>query len=360
MRNRLIAFALLFTGISVAQYQSALPGYEYKFPHDYFNHPDYQMEWWYYTGNLRATDGHRFGFELTFFRQAVARDQKNDSPWSVHDLYFAHLALSDLDGQKFYHQERINRAGPGIAGVSQADGMVWNGNWQSRWQNGAQHLQAIGEDFTLDLNLVSSKPPVIHGENGVSQKSEGRGHASHYFSLTRLLTKGEIDLHGEKFTGDGTSWMDHEFFTESLGNDEVGWDWISLQFNDNTELMLYRLRRKDGSADPYSSGTYVDAQGHSTHLALQDFTMRPTGSTWHSSESGATYPISWHVTVPSLGIDVQLATPLASQELATGNKRSPSYWEGAITIAGKRGTALLNGVGYLEMTGYAGRLIMDH
>src|SRR5271168_2198461 len=193
MRNSLacLAAALLLwppaaqmAQLSGAQYRRALPGYRYEFPRDHFNHPDYQTEWWYYTGNLRAKDGHRFGFELTFFRQAVARD-RNPSTWRIDDLYMAHLALSDVNGGRFYSAERINRAGPGIAGVNAATGMIWNGNWQAQIGGSSHSLRGIGDEFALELNLQAMKPPAIHGRDGVSQKSEGEGHASHYISFTR-------------------------------------------------------------------------------------------------------------------------------------------------------------------------------
>jgi predicted secreted hydrolase len=187
---------LLFAMASSAQtpYQTAVPGYRYQFPRDYFNHPDYQTEWWYYTGNVSSENGHQFGFELTFFRQAIDRDATKDKTWDVHDVYLAHLALSDLDGGKFYHTERLNRSGPGMAGVSEAEQRVWNGNWQGKWHGEDQELQAMDADFALRLSLHPEKPPVIQGEDGVSQKAEGAGHASHYFSLTRIATKGEIPL----------------------------------------------------------------------------------------------------------------------------------------------------------------------
>jgi predicted secreted hydrolase len=336
-----------------AQYQQAEPGYRYEFPRDHFDHPDYKTEWWYYTGNLKSQDGHRFGFELTFFRQAVSRDAQPNNAWNTRDLYLAHLALSDLDGGRFYHTERLNRAGPGIAGASLQQQKVWNGNWRAQWDGNTQHLQAIAEEFALDFTLRSEKPPVIHGRNGISQKGTGEGNASHYISLTRLATSGNLTLSGKTYTAAGVAWMDHEFFSSGLAPDEVGWDWLSLQLDDNTELMLYRLRHKDGGADPYSSGTYVDAAGKSTFLKVRDFTMTSTGETYASSQTKAAYPIGWRVTVPSLGLDLQLATPLPSQELAIAGDASRTYWEGAITINGTRQGKSVGGVGYLEMTGYA-------
>lgn len=360
MRSRAIAILLLLVSAvcASAQYQQAMPGYAYEFPRDHFDHPEYRTEWWYYTGNLKAAAGHRFGFELTFFRQGVNRQAAATSDWNVRDIYLAHLALSDLDGGRFYHTERLNRAGPGLAGASLQQQKVWNGNWQVQWANGQQNLQAIADDFALRLTMTSAKRPVIHGKNGASQKGTGAGNASHYISFTRLLTKGTVELNGKTYTVEGTSWMDHEFFSSGLDKDEVGWDWLSLQLADNSELMLYRLRRKDGSVDPFSSGTYVDAGGKSTFLGLRDFTMTPTGETYASPVTKAVYPIAWRVNIPSLNLDLQLKTPLASQELTSNSSAGPSYWEGAITINGTRAGAPVSGVGYLEMTGYAAALTM--
>jgi predicted secreted hydrolase len=354
MKSKLaaLAAALLFLNPLAAQYRTAVPGYRFEFPRDYFDHPDFQTEWWYYTGNLKSTNGHRYGFELTFFRQAVSRDPEQTSTWDVKDIYLTHLALSDLDGQRFYHTERMNRAGPGIAGVSASSARIWNGNWQVQWDGADQKLQAINTQFQLHLVLHPEKPPVVHGENGVSQKSEGPGHASYYISLTRLAAMGKLELDGETLEVSGLAWMDHEFFTHQLEADQVGWDWLSMQLEDKTELMLFRIWRKDGSVDPFSAGTFVDAQGKSTHLRADDFILRPLAENWTSPATHATYPIAWKITIPNLEIDLEAHTSLAAQELTGKTSLAPTYWEGAITLAGHRGGVPLAGVGYLEMTGY--------
>lgn len=354
MRNKWVASGLLLIlAVSAVsgQYRLALPGYHYQFPRDHFNHPEFQTEWWYYTGNLRASDGQRFGFELTFFRQGVDREKGNVGPWSVQDLYFAHLALSDLDTHQFLHAERTNRAGPGLAGASLAEGAIWNGNWRSTWRGEEQTLEAITEQFQFHLELRSEKPPVLHGENGVSQKAAGTGRASHYISLTRLSTAGQLTLNGRAFAVAGSSWMDHEFFTHQLDSEQVGWDWMSVQLEDQTELMLFVIRRKDQSFDPYSSGTYVAENGQSTHLTEKEFTLRPEGETWRSTQTSAVYPVRWKITVPRLGVQLEATTPIKSQEFAS-LALLPAYWEGAISLDGEKKGTPVHGVGYLEMTGY--------
>jgi predicted secreted hydrolase len=354
MRSKLlVALVAVVVWVPLAgQYQKALPGYQYQFPRDHFNHPDYQTEWWYYTGNLRSSDGRKFGFELTFFRQGVSRGTAQSSKWDVQDIYLAHLALSDLDRGRFYHFERVNRAGPGLAGVSEESAKVWNGNWQVQWKGGQQQLQAVAQGFTLSLLMTSQKPPVIHGKTGISEKGGGAGQASHYISFTRLLTTGTIELKGKEYPVEGAAWMDHEFFTHQLDTSENGWDWVSLQLDDNTELMLYRFRHKDGSVDPFSAGTYVDADGKAMYLGVGDFSMQPGKETYSSPDTNAVYPVAWHIAVPSLKLDIQISTPLKSQELVSGIGTGLSYWEGAVTIDGMRAGKPARGVGYLEMTGY--------
>ena len=333
-------------------YRLALPNYRFEFPRDHFNHPDFRTEWWYYTGNIRTAQGRRFGFELTFFRQAVDRPSTPESVWDLNDVWMAHLALSDIEGGLFQHAERLNRAGPGVAGADLKQARVWNGNWQAQWARDTQTLEAVADRFSLQLSLKPDKPAVIHGQNGVSQKAEGAGKASHYISFTRLATSGMIVLDGKRFSVEGASWMDHEFFSHQLEASQSGWDWFSLQLEDGTEFMLFRLRRKDRSMDPYSAGTYIDSQGKATHLTASDFTLTP-GTTWTSEATGGRYPVEWTVEVPSLGLNAAVRTPLARQEITGGT----NYWEGAIDISATRLGRRVSGVGYLEMTGYAGPIV---
>src|ERR1700722_577337 len=333
-------------------YRLALPNYRFEFPRDHFNHPDFRTEWWYYTGNIRTAQGRRFGFELTFFRQAVHRPSTPESVWDLNDVWMAHLALSDIEGGQFLQAERLNRTGPGVAGADLKQARVWNGNWQAQWVGGTQTLKAVADRFSFQLSLKADKPPVIQGQNGVSQKAEGAGKASHYISFTRLATSGMIVLDVKRFSVEDASWMDHEFFSHQLEASQSGWDWFSLQLEDGTEFMLFRLRRKDGSMDPYSAGTYIDSQGKATHLAASDCTLTP-GNTWTSAATGGRYPVEWTIQVSSLGLKAAVRTPLARQEITGGT----NYWEGAIDISATRLGRRVSGVGYLEMTGYAGPIV---
>ena len=356
--NALTALFLAATITTAQQWQPATPGYHYQFPRDHFSHPDYQTEWWYYTGNLRDPDGHRFGFELTFFRQAnSAKNSSSVSPvWNDSQIYLAHLALSDIDGHDFYHTQRLNRAGPGLAGGSLKDGRYWNGNWQVRWLNltsGHQSLEAVCDRFHLQLDLTPEKPPVIHGRDGISQKGPLPGEASHYISLTRLRAKGDLHWKDKSYSLAGLAWADHEFFTEPADNTLIGWDWFAIQLNNNQELMLYRIRRKSEERSAFSSGTFIDAKGQSHFLSASDFSLTP-GEGWHSPDSGSSYPISWRISIPCLQLELSQRADLKNQELFNRNSITFPYWEGAVTYEGQMGGQRVSGVGYLEMTGYAG------
>lgn len=337
-----LAVSLQAAGVT---YRQALPGYRYEFPRDHFGHPEFRTEWWYYTGNMRATDGHRYGFELVFFRQGQRRGPSdNPSVWRVDDLYLAHLALTDIDGKRFEYHERLNRSGPGIAGVSSEQKRIWNGNWQSQWDadSNAQTLSAVAEDIRFTLRLTPNKPPVINGENGVSQKAEGLGKASYYVSFPLLAVTGTLNGVEVK----GTAWMDHEWFTHQLDPNQAGWDWFSVQLDDQTELMLFQLRHLDGTIDPYSAGTYIDRVGRPTHLRRNDFQLQPL-EFWTSPKTHTRYPIRWRLSIPSLNIALQCTAAIPDQELVSEDSTSPSYWEGAVTYTGSA-----SGMGYMELTGY--------
>ncbi len=346
----------LLLSMLLSIYLTALPGYNYQFPADHFNHPAFQTEWWYYTGNLHDSSGHRYGFELTFFRQALQLPQaavESTGPvWRPDQIYLAHLALTDIDAHTFYHTERLNRAGPGIAGVDINARKYWNGNWQVYWKNLAtseQQLQATCDRFTLTLDLASLKPPVIHGKDGVSQKGPTPGEASHYLSFTHLNAQGQLD--GVPISG--LAWMDHEFFTQQPNPTLAGWDWFAIQLDNNEELMLYRLRNKSGEISPYSSGTYIDAKGAAHHIEASDVNFTP-GRPWHK------YPVDWQITIPKLGLQLAERTTLDEQELSTPGSPSPAYWEGAVTYHGTIHQQPANGVGYLEMTGYGQPIRLGH
>jgi predicted secreted hydrolase len=362
----LVTVALLALVAPVAPAQSvwkqAEPGYKFSFPRDHASHPDKKIEWWYYTGNVRAADGRRFGYQVTFFRVGIDYTPANPSRWAIRDLYMTHLAVSDARGQRYRFAEKLSRGGPGLAGALTDRYYVWNEDWTAELirnqESGIrnQHkLRALSKDAGIDLVLDEGKPVVINGINGISQKGAQPGNASHYYSLTRMPTRGAITIDGERVEVTGESWMDHESGTSFLEPEQRGWDWLSIQLSDNRELMLYQLRRADGSRDPRSSGTVVDANGRPVHLANEDFTLTPGRATF-TSKNGAVYPIEWTVSVPSQRIELRVTTPLNDQELSLVGSTGVAYWEGMIDVAGQSGNQAVRGSGYLEMTGYHGSL----
>jgi len=353
----MIFLALFFLLAGTASgFERALPGRVFEFPRDHFSHPEFELEWWYYTGNLRASTGRRFGFELTFFRRAVERDRPVETPWEIDQYWLAHFAVSDIESGRFLKTERVNRSGPGLAGASHSQALIWNGNWRVRWLDlddptGAQELRAISDEAELALELRPAKQPVVNGVDGVSQKASGEGRASYYISFTRLETSGRIVLNDESYEVEGLAWMDHEFSTASMGPGQAGWDWLSIQLDDGSDLLLYRLRSLDGSVDVHSSGTYVDPGGRALHLRQEDFVMTP-GRTWRSEVTGGEYPVQWRIEAPGLGLRLEVTTLLDGQEVVAGRSASPNYWEGAVDYRGELRGKVVNGAGYLEMTGY--------
>lgn len=335
-------------------WRSADPGYTLTFPRDHAAHPDYRIEWWYYTGNLEATGGRRFGYQVTFFRAGVDRRPANPSRWAVRDLYMAHLAVTDVARGEHHVAERLNRAGVGWAGADPETLHVWNDGWSLTVEEGAHRLVAASDDgrLAVDLRLEPAAPPVLHGDGGYSRKGDEPGNASHYYSLTRLPTTGRLTVGGRSFDVAGASWMDHEFGTSFLEPAQAGWDWFSIQLDDGTDLMLYTMRRLDGSADPWSSGTVVTPAGV-TRLRAGDYRLVPDRR-WASPHSGGSYPVAWRIAVPSLGIELGAEAAVDAQELRTGRSTGVTYWEGTIDVLGTRGGTPVTGRGYLEMTGYAG------
>ncbi len=340
-------------------WRQAAPGYNFRFPLDHASHPDYKIEWWYYTGNLTGEDGHRYGYQLTFFRIGVDFKPSNPSRWAVRDLFMAHLAVTDVAGRTYRNSERVNRAGPGWAGADTRTYNVWNDNWEvSLDPAGNHHLQASASDLAVNLALSPGKPPVLNGEHGFSRKGSEPGNASEYYSLTRMPTRGTIRAGNKIAAVQGFSWMDHEFGTSFLEPYQVGWDWLSIQLNDGRDLMLFQLRRKDGSRDAHSSGTIVDAAGNSSILAAADFNMEP-GRIWLSPSSGGKYPVEWTVRIPGRQIVLSVRAALDNQELQTPQSTGVVYWEGAISAEGEASGSPVHGLGYLELTGYAGSPISE-
>ena len=324
----------------------------FAFPVDHGPHPDFQTEWWYYTGNLDAADGRHFGYQLTFFRRAISpTDTTRDSDWGTRQIYFAHFAITDVKNNDHWAVERYSRGAAGLAGASGAPYHVWLEDWDALSLNtDGSRVQLRAEDngHALALTLDAAKPLVLHGDQGLSQKSSGAGNASYYYSFTRLATEGSLTLNGEKIAVTGNTWMDHEFSTTVLGENAVGWDWFSIQLSDKREVMFFQIREKDGTIEPLSGGTLVEPNGQSRALARAQVNIQVLDK-WTSPKSGGTYPASWTVTIPSANIQVTLKPYIADQEMHI----SIVYWEGAVNVSGTSNGAGVKGNGYVEMTGYA-------
>lgn len=332
------------SGNDIAGFARAEAPREFKFPEDFGPHPEFQTEWWYYTGNLSTNDGRDFGYQLTFFRRALSPENiKRESNWASNQIYFAHFALTDIKSGKFYSSERWSRGAAGLAGAQSNPFRVWINNWSIEGDHKTVKLQADDEELSIELSLKSLKPIVLQGDRGLSQKSSGEGNASYYFSQTRIQSLGTITIDQVPFEVTGLSWLDREWSTSVLGEDQVGWDWFSIQLDDGREIMLYHLRLKDGGIDPYSSGSFVEKDGSATRLKSSDFEIEVL-DTWKSSETGITYPSKWGINIPSHNIELTVVPLLKSQELLL----TFTYWEGAVKVSGKG----LSGKGYVELTGY--------
>ena len=344
----LSAICILPSALLAESFRIATPGYKYEFPRDHGAHDQYRLEWWYYTGHLTTDRGREFGFEVTFFRVGIEPPATPVATrWDLRNLAFAHFALTDVERRDFRYHQKVNRFVPFLAGAAQQTLAVFNEGWSVNANpDGSFRLVAEANGDAVDLTLRSAKPPAIHGRDGISVKGAGTGNASHYYSMTRLQADGFVSSKGRKERCRGRAWMDHEFSTSALRDTQVGWDWFSIQLDNNTELMLYQMRKRDGTADENSSGTFVAADGSTTHLDHDDFQIRPLGR-WTSPRSGAVYPMGWEVTIPRLGLTLKLKEKLQNQELVTNQSTNVTYWEGAVSV---EGTA--PGLGYVEMSGY--------
>ena len=361
--------ALLFCGLSLCpvpaapsadswQWREALAPRTWRFPHDHGAHPEYRTEWWYFTGNLADAKDNRYGYELTFFRQGIrGRPADPQSPWSLRDLYFAHFTVTDAAGKRFFMDERTSRTGPGLAGAASGGLDVHVLDWSAKQEGKEICLRARSGREEISLALTPAKPPVVHGEKGVSRKGPSPGQASYYDSCTDLRTTGFVRQPGQAdpISLGGVSWFDHEFGSNQLAPDQVGWDWLGLHLSDGRDLMFYGLRRIDGTFEPASSGTMVDAAGKGRYLPLSSVALRVLDH-WRSPKSGASYPSRWRIVVPSSRLDLELRPILADQELLTAGSTGVTYWEGGVEGRGTSEGHPITCTGYVELTGYAARL----
>ncbi|WP_116301871.1 lipocalin-like domain-containing protein [Alkalilimnicola ehrlichii] len=323
----------------------------FEFPADHGPHPEYRHEWWYVTGNVKTAQGRHFGYQVTFFRFTLNPEPPaRRSLWASNQLYMAHFAVTDTEGEEFHHFERFSRAALDLAGAQAEPFRVWLDDWALYGAPDRETLrvEAAQDGIGLTLRLRSRKPLVLQGDRGYSRKGPEAGNASHYYSFTRLATEGELRLGDAVFEVAGDSWLDREWGSSALGEDQVGWDWFSLQLDDGRELMFFHLRRADGSIDPLSHGVLVEVDGRSRALRYGEVEAEPL-EYWSSPlGDGTRYPLRWRMRVPAEGLELELIPRLHDQELRGAFR----YWEGALRVEGSANGEPVSGQGYMELTGY--------
>lgn len=337
---------------------TADPGYdvadrqiEFSFPKDHGTHETFRNEWWYFTGNLYDATGRRFGYHLTFFRISLdSQEIDRSSNWATSQVYMAHFAVSDVENREFHAFEKINRDSLGLAGFDEEAFRLNVEDWYIAGQDNGTfpwRLFAAKEGIQLSLTVEPSKDIVLQGENGLSRKSIDGNNTSYYYSITRLSTGGHIEIDGERYDVRGFSWLDREWSTSTFSEQQSGWDWFSLQFDDDIDVMYFQLRNKDGSAYPYNEGMIVNPDSSTIRLKTGDVVLK--SRKYWQSPFGGTYPVEWEADIKPLGRTVILQTVFPEQELALSTR----YWEGAINIYDTKDPASIIGQGYMELTGYA-------
>jgi predicted secreted hydrolase len=341
------------SGPAADAYARAVAPIEFAFPRDHGPHPQFRTEWWYYTGNLQDAGGNDYGYQLTFFRSALTPEMaQRTSNLAANQVFMAHFALTD--GARSEHEsfERYSRGAGGLAG---AQGEPRFGVWLEDWsavEVGPEVVRlranAEGEagEAAIDLMLRQTRPPVLQGEAGLDQKGPEVGNASYYYSLVGLESSGVITSAGRAVEVSGVSWMDHEFGTSALSPDAAGWDWFSLQLDNGAALMLYTIRKTDGSW-AQAAGSLAWPDGSQTALREGDFSLQATGE-WTSPDTGIRYASGWRVTLPAQGATLEITPLIPDQEMDV----SFVYWEGAVEVMGTWQGEPVAGKGYVELTGY--------
>lgn len=327
-----------------------------SFPRDFGAHEEYRTEWWYYTGNLKSAQDRHFGFQLTIFRVGLVPptvELPADSEWYDHSIYFAHFALSDVLRGRFYTFDRYARPGPGLTGAESEPYHVWIEDWQVMEQTpDVYHLQAAQGEIAIDLTLRDEIGIVLHGEDGYSRKGQNITNASYYFSQPRLRADGFVQVDGSQYTVSGLAWHDHEFSSSVLDENQIGWDWFSLQFEDGAALMLFQLRERGGAISASSSGTFIAGDGTSQTIQKNDFEITVLDE-WRSPRTQTAYPGAWRIQLNEPDCLLEVQPWMADQEM---NLPNVMYWEGAVRFEGTCNEIPVSGNGYVELTGYAGNL----
>jgi len=349
---------LVISPIAFGEYRQVMPGKELTFPKALAAHPNYPLEWWYFTGHLQEEEGATFGFELTFFRVGVHSKIEDVRRQGV---LIGHFAITDDNGQQFYYSEELGRDDGIQSGASTDTLQVWLREWLVVFSDGTLQLKARakdkarGKDFSLSLELESTKQPVLHGESGYSRKGPGDGEASYYISLTRLRGSGSLAIGDREFNiNSASAWMDHEIISFAPQSPKIGWQWFAIQLDNETELMLYYIYRGDNVPSQYSKGSYINQAGVVTPLKLEEYSIKPTGA-WRSSRTRVEYPSGWKIEVPSLDLKLEVLPTVKDQEIVSTDTTGMTYWEGRCLVQGEERGERIGGAAYVELVG-AGRL----
>ncbi|MGB5750394.1 MAG: lipocalin-like domain-containing protein [Desulfobacterales bacterium] len=330
-----------------------------EFPKDHGSHPGYRTEWWYYTGNLQADSGEKYGFQLTFFRRQISPpgDRLNwpqpASAWRTQQVYLAHSAISDITEKKHLQAELVSRQALGIAGANQSEDTttLFLKSWSAHLGPDEHLLKVDSDGFSYELTLTPQKPSVLHGIAGYSLKGSTAERASCYYSFTRLKAAGKLSIGENRVAVKGSAWMDHEYSTALLEPELRGWDWFSLQLSDQTEVMAFVLRKEEGGMGPASSATVIGNRGQKRHISKDEFLVT-VRNTWKSPHSKAVYPAGWRLQIFPSQLDLTILPKLADQEMRTAGSTGVIYWEGSVSIEGTRAGQPIAGQGYVELTGY--------
>jgi predicted secreted hydrolase len=340
--------------VAAVEYPAVMPGHRIAFPADEGSHPAFRTEWWYLTGWLEDDEGRPLGFQVTFFRTRPAVAEDNPSQFAPRQLLFAHAAISDARQGRLLRGEKIARMGFGLAGASEGSLDVHIDDWRLRNAGGFYEASIVAPRFRLDLQLRASRSPVLHGEDGFSRKSPDPGFASYYYSLPQLATSGRVAIDGKEYRVHGEAWFDHEWWSALLDEQTHGWDWAGLNMDDGSALMAMRMRDGNG-AERWSLATWAPAHGAS-EAAVKIYegagVVWAPRREWRSPATGTRYPVEWELNIG--GLTLVLRPTMDDQENDTRGSTGTLYWEGAVRVFDPSGRQI--GRGYLELTGYGGRL----
>ena len=359
----IVAFTYNYTQVNASEptgYMSVTGPCNLEFPKDHGPHPGYRTEWWYYTGNLHAPSGEKYGFQLTFFRRQIrpsAERQKWPQPtsaWRTQQIYMAHSAISNMAEKQHLQAELVARGALNMAGANLIEDTtsLTVRNWSAHILSDRHLLEVQTDRFRFDLVLTPEKPPVMHGVDGYSRRGSTANRASCYYSFSKLDTRGKLSIDDKIVAVKGSTWMDHEYGTDMLGPGLKGWDWFALQLSDKTEIMVYLLRSKAGGIAPTSSATVIGKKGLKRRLSKKDFEVIVL-ETWKSPNSHAVYPAGWRLRILPELLELSITPNLADQEMLTTESTGTIYWEGSVSVAGSKAGKPVSGQGYVELTGYA-------